>query len=232
MRTLILALVCFAGIQVCRAQEISFSVAVYDKMNRQPIAGATVKLQDLSSLREYKTTSNDSGLTNFKLKPAERYRLEVSTKDDGTGTGYLSYTYTLSEKEAASKKTFVAELEKVKHNDSGLLPAMHFDYNSANLNTENEATLDNLWKMLKNFPNMQIEIGVYADCRENDLLVSKRAAAIAKYLTGKGNKTNAVVKEYGNVRPLNQCSCLLKNMVCSEEKYKENRRAEFKVIAF
>lgn len=232
MRKFILSVLCLTGVLFCSAAETPFRAVVYDKINRQPIAKAQVKLQDLNSLREYKQTTSDSGFADFKLASVTRYRLEVTTKDDSTGTGYLAYTYMLSEKDVVSKKTFVIELEKVKHAESGLAPAMHFDYNSANLNNENLSALDNVWKMLAAFPNMQIEIGVYADCRENDLLVTKRATAIRDYLAGKGNKTNAVVKEYGNIRPLNQCSCVLKEMVCTEEKYKENRRAEFKVTAF
>ncbi len=232
MRSFILSLVCALSIQVSYAQETSFRLVVYNKMNREPIAGATVKLQDLNSLREYKMISNDSGIVNFKLASAARYRLEVSTKDDGTGTGYLSYNYMLSEKEVASKKTFEAELEKVKHTDSGLLPAMHFEYNNPMLSAENQAALDNVLRMLKSFPSLQIEIGIYADCHENEMLVSKRAAAIANYLAGKGETKRAAVKEYGNVRALNQCDCSNKNFICSEEKYAENRRAEFKVIAF
>lgn len=229
MRNFIFSLVCTFCLHFCYAQEISFRLVVYDKMNRQPITAANIKLQDLSSLREYKTTSNDSGFANFKLKPSAHYRLEVSAKNDVAGTGYLNYNYILSEKEVASKKTFEVELEKVKHTDSGLVPAMHFEYNNPTLSAENKTALDNVLKMLKNFPSLKIEIGVYADCHENDMLVTKRANAIKDYLAA---TNHAVVKEYGNVRALNQCDCSNPHFICSEEKYLENRRAEFKVIAF
>lgn len=232
MRSFILAILCCTGAMPVVAQEISFRLAVYDKINREPITGATVKLQDLSSMREYKMTTNEAGLAKFELAPATRYRIEVSTKDDGSGTGYLSYTYLLSENEARQKKTFDVELEKVKHNESGLIPAMHFDYNSATLSAENLATLDNVIKMLKSFPSLQIEIGIYADCRENAMLITRRATAIADYLKTKGGDKQAHVKEHGNVRAQNQCDCSSTHSDCPEAKYTENRRAEFKVIAF
>jgi outer membrane protein OmpA-like peptidoglycan-associated protein len=174
-------------------------------------------------------TSNDSGFANFKLKTSAHYRLEVNTKNDASGTGYLAYNYMLSEKEVTDKKTFEAELEKVKHTDSGLVPAMHFEYNNPTLSAENKAVLDNVLKMLKSFPSLQIEIGVYADCHENDMLVTKRANAIKDYLA---TNDYIAVKEYGNTGPLNQCDCSNPHIICSEEKYLENRRAEFKVIAF
>lgn len=214
------------------AQETAFRVAVYDKMTHEPLTGAQVRLQDLSSLREYKMAANDSGLTTFTLKTNARYRLEVSARPLTTGEGYLSYTYILSEKDLGSKKTFQAELEKVKQAESGLLPAMHFEYNKTALSDENKTALDNLCKMMEGFPSLQIEIGLYADCREEQEILEKRASSISEYLNKKGVGNRAPVKAYGNVRALNACNCATKSYACSEEKYYENRRAEFKVIAF
>ncbi len=232
MIRVLFALLFIGTIQLSIAQEIPFSLIVYDKMNREPIIGAEVKLQDLNSLREYKMLSNDSGFTYFKLAPESRYRLEVSKNSTGSSTGYLSYSYMLSEKEVASKKTFEAELEKVKHTESGLLPAIYFDYNKAQLNGDNLVALDNAIKMLAGFPTLKIEVGVYADCREPKELVGQRAKAIADYLATKGETKRIIVREYGNVRALNQCDCSSTFIVCSEEKYLENRRAEFKVLSF
>jgi outer membrane protein OmpA-like peptidoglycan-associated protein len=231
MRHLI-TLLCTAGILACSAQEIPFKLIAYDKTNRNPIAGAEVKLQDLSSLREYKVTANESGVADFMLEKGIRYRMEVSKNSTGASTGYLSYSYMLSENEVASKRVFEAELEKVKHTDAGILPAMYFEFGKATLNGENENSLDNALKIIKNFPTLQIEIGVYADCREQKEVVSKRASSIANYLATKGESKRVVVKEYGIARALNQCDCSNKLVGCSEEKYLENRRAEFKVIAF
>ena len=228
----IILFACTLATLTCAAQEIPFKLIAYDKMNRNPIPGAQVKLQDLNSLREYNVTANENGVADFMLEKATRYRMEVSKNSVGTSTGYLSYSYMLSENEVASKKTFEAELEKVKHTDSGLLPAMYFDYGKATLSGENEVTLENALKMTKSFPTLQIEIGVYADCREQKDILSKRVGAIANYLATKGESKKIVVKEYGAVRALNQCDCSNQFVVCSEEKYLENRRAEFKVIAF
>ena len=232
MRNFILSILCCVSLQISYAQEIAFRLAVYDKINHEDITDAEVKLQDLNSLREYKKISNDTGYVFLSLAPAERYRLEVNTKNDGTGTGYLSYTYMLSKKDVLSKKTFDVELEKVKRSDSGLLPAMHFDYNIVQLNAENKKSLDDLLMMMKNFPSLKIEIGIYADCREDSSLLSKREAVIISYVNEKTESKNVVVKKYGNIRALNQCDCSSKFFTCSEEKYTENRRAEFKVISF
>src|ERR1043165_801059 len=138
----------------CFAQNIPFHLVVYDKMNREPIAGAMVKMQDMSSPHQYNAVAGEDGSVDISLAPAERYRLEVTTKDDGSGTGYLNYTYTLSSKEINEKKAFTADLEKVKHNESGLVPAMHFVYNNPGLSEENQAALNNVLTMVKSFPSL------------------------------------------------------------------------------
>lgn len=226
--TILYACTCYLGY----TQETTFRVAVYDKLSHEPLTGAQVRLQDMASLREYKMAANDSGLTTFTLKPGERYRLEVSARPLTTGEGYLNYTCMLSGKELVSKKLLPVELEKVKQAESGILPAIHFNYNQTGLSAVNKTTLDNLSAMMEGFPSLQIEIGLYADCREEEQIIKKRAQAIAEYLTAKGVSTRAVVKEYGNVRALNACNCASKTYLCPEEKYAENRRAEFKVLAF
>ena len=137
----------------------------------------------------------------------------------------------LSEKEVASSRVFEAELEKVKHTESGLLPAIYFDFKSSLLNDDNKQALDNVVKMIKSFPSLQMEIGVYTDCREDKEITSKRARAIIDYFSALGETKHVVVKEYGNIRALNQCDCS-STFTCSEEKYLENRRAEFKVLSF
>lgn len=228
----IFTLLCTVGIFVCSAQGVPFKLIAYDKANHSPIPGAEVKLQDLNSLREYKVTANESGFAELELDKGARYRMEVSKSSGAGSIGYLSYSYTLSENEILSKRTFEAELEKVKHTDSGLLPAMYFEYGKATLNGENERTLDNALKMMQSFPTLQIEIGVYSDCREQKDVLAKRATSISDYLTAKGESKRFVVKEYGIARALNQCDCSNEYVKCSEAKYLENRRAEFKVIAF
>lgn len=221
-----LLLSAFAG------DEPTFRLVVYDKMNRERIRGAEVKLQDISSGRTFTEVSNDSGMVSFTLYKGARFRLEVSKDGTGSSTGYLSYTYVLSEKEITGGRIFEAELEKVKHNDSGLMPAMYFEYNSAKLSGDNYTALDNLLKMFNTFPTLQVEIGVYADCREGADITAKRATEIRNYILRSSETKRVTVKEFGKTRALNQCDCSNQYVVCSEQKYQENRRAEFKILSF
>lgn len=214
------------------AQSYSFKVIVYNKMNRQPIIGASVKLKSVVSDKEYTQTTDDSGKAVVKVDALTKYKLEVSKENNTNGEGFFSYAYMLGESELKSGKLFVVELEKVRRNESGLLSAMYFDANTSVLSTQNIFALDNLLQMLKHFATLQVEVGVYADCREPVSLVQDRVAAIQKYLQSKGETKRVTVKPYGNVRALNFCDCSNSKVVCTEEKYQENRRAEFKIISF
>lgn len=232
MRTLTTFLLFFFASFTFAADAGNFRVIVYNKMNRETITGAEVKLQDIASGRTYTQTTNYDGSASFQIDNNAKYRLEISKDATGSSIGFLSYTYMLSEKEVASGRTFEAELEKVKHEQSGLMPAMYFDYNKSALSDENKLMLDNLLKMFVGFPTLQVEVGVYADCREGKDMTTQRAKQIANYLASKGDNKKVIVKEYGAVRALNHCDCSNEYVVCSEQKYLENRRAEFKILSF
>lgn len=228
----LLTLLCTAGILACSAQGIPFKIITYDKIQRAPVSGAQVNLRDINSAREYKATTNESGSVDFQLEKGTRYRLDISKNALGSSISYLNYSNTLSENDIATKKVFDVELEKVKRSDVGNLTAMYFEYDKATLSGDNESSLDNAVKIMKCFPTLQIEIGVYADCREHKEVIAKRVSYVANYLANKGESKRITVKEYGASRALNQCDCSTQSTSCSEEKYLENRRAEFKVIAF
>lgn len=221
----------FAAVAIA-ADAGNFKVIVYNKMNRETLSGAEVKLQDIASGRTYSQTTGYDGSASFQIDNAAKYRLEISKDATGSSIGFLSYTYMLSEKEVASGRTFEAELEKVKHEQSGLMPAMYFEYNRYTLTEDHKQMLDNLLKMFGGFPTLQVEVGVYADCREGKDVTTQRAKQIANYLAGKGDNKKVIVKEYGAVRALNHCDCSNEYVVCSEQKYLENRRAEFKILSF
>lgn len=214
------------------AQSFTFKVIVYNKINRQPIAGASIKLKSITTDKEFVQLSDDSGKATIKLDELTKYKLEVSKEVNSTGEAFISYVYMLGEQELKAGKLFVVELEKVRRNESGLMSAIYFDQNSAILSTQNNFALDNLIQMLKHFASLQVEIGVYADCREPISMVQERVAAIQAYLLSNVETKRVIVKAYGNVRALNYCDCSNAKVVCTEEKYQENRRAEFKILSF
>lgn len=230
-RTTLIWMFALAAVFV-QAADVNFSVMVFDKRNREPIAGAEVKLIDMNSLRATESVSSDSGVARFTLNNNTRYRIDVSKDSKGSSTVFLSYSYLLTDKELNSGRIFEVELEKVQRNNAGMIPSTFFDYKKTELNSDNLAVLDNAVSMLKQFPTLQIEVGVHADCREALDIISLRVLNVERFFADKGDMAKRVtVRNYGKSKALNQCDCAL-SIPCSEAQYFENRRAEFKIIAF
>lgn len=215
-----------------QAADVNFSVMVFDKRNREPIAGAEVKLIDMNSLRANTSVSSDSGVARFVLNNNTRYRIDVSKDSKGSSTVFLSFSYLLTDKELNAGRIFEVELEKVQRNNAGMIPSTFFDYKKTDLNSDNLSVLDNAISMLKQFPTLQIEVGVHSDCREALDIVSQRVLNVERFFADKGDMAKRVtIRNYGKSKALNQCDCAL-SIPCSEAQYFENRRAEFKIIAF
>lgn len=113
-----------------------------------------------------------------------------------------------------------------------------FSFSGANTRVldESKPFLDSLSLLLKQFPNITIEIGNYIDQRGNDdfnlAITEKRAEAIKYYLIQKGvNKVNLKSVGYGEQNPIYTDKDYEKASFEEAEKmHIENRRTEFKII--
>lgn len=104
-------------------------------------------------------------------------------------------------------------------------------FSSKNIVNEKESVIKGCALFLFNHPNWCFEIGMYLDCRGNsvyNLLLSQRLADLFKNdLLKKGvSRFQVLSNGYGGEYPLNDCDC---NILCSENKFKENRRYVLKL---
>jgi outer membrane protein OmpA-like peptidoglycan-associated protein len=109
---------------------------------------------------------------------------------------------------------------------------IYFDVDSSGLRPESKIELDDFVQILKEYPEIRIELRAHSDSRGDDtynLNLSKtRAETVVKYLISKGiDKNRLSFKGYGNTQPVNECK---KGVECSEEKYQMNRRVEFRIL--
>lgn len=110
-------------------------------------------------------------------------------------------------------------MEKRKTHRFGLLPAMQFPTTEREFSrTQNQTTLDNVLKMVGSFPFAANSNWRVCRLPRKRYAVGQSATAIRDYLTAKGETKHTVVKEYGNIRTLNQCNCANPHIICSEEK--------------
>ncbi len=109
-----------------------------------------------------------------------------------------------------------------------------YDLNSYNLRPGSFNELDKLVKILRQNPEIVIELCSHTDSRANDVynfwLSQHRAISAADYVISKGiDKTRIRGKGYGETQLLNHCA---NGVFCSEPDHQENRRTEFKVIGY
>jgi len=113
---------------------------------------------------------------------------------------------------------------------------IYFDLDKWNIRPDAAAELDKIVKLMKEYPNMVVELGSHTDCRAsvayNIKLSDRRAKSSASYIISKGiNKSRIYGKGYGESQLVNGCECEGKYAVpCSEEQHQMNRRTEFVIV--
>lgn len=124
------------------------------------------------------------------------------------------------------------EKVQVKEGARFALPAVYYGFNSYYLKLNSRNSLDKLVTLLKDNPDLRVEIQSHTDCRGpanyNNLLSQKRADGVADYLEKSGIKADrleAIGK--GETELANRCK---DGVNCDEDEHAVNRRTEFVIL--
>lgn len=193
---------------------------------------------------DFKTSS--TGLFEYLLDCNCDYEL-TATADD-----FRAATTSFSTKNADCSGTFA--IEKIFELDlkAGNTPApvtssptptyregdiirlddIYYDYNKYFIRPEAAAELDNVVQIMRDNPNMEIELRSHTDSRGtkdyNRWLSSKRAKAAVEYIVSKGIAKNRLTyRGYGEDELQNGCA---DGVSCEEREHQENRRTEIKIL--
>ena len=196
-----------------------------------PLAGVSISLVATDgSSQEYKTDAN--GRLIAELQADETYTI-VATKD-----GYLNDVKKLStvdlvypEDELSITINKAVTLEKIFYNQEIVLEDIYYDFNKWNIREDAQPTLDSLGILLRNNPQINIELSSHTDCRGDDeynmILSQKRAQSAVDYMLSKGLRSTVLsAKGYGETAPSVSCLC----ESCTEEEHQANRRTTFKIL--
>ncbi|MCB0554480.1 MAG: OmpA family protein [Phaeodactylibacter sp.] len=109
---------------------------------------------------------------------------------------------------------------------------VYYDVGRSSVRQESVPELFKLLDLLKNNPDIVLEISSHTDAQGSDSfnqqLSQRRADAIVRYLASKGiQRQRLVAVGYGESRPVNGC---VNDVPCTEAQYMENRRTEFRVV--
>ena len=112
------------------------------------------------------------------------------------------------------------------------LQTIYYDLDKSNIRPDAEVVMDKLVLLLKERPELKIELSSYTDSRAsiayNVALSQRRVKAAVDYLVTHGIAENRMVpRYYGKNNLVNKCA---DNVKCTEAEQQMNRRTEFRVI--
>jgi peptidoglycan-associated lipoprotein len=204
---------------------------VVEKVSQEPLGGVLVELQNLTTGKKETAMTGADGMFMFKLDANSEYKV-LASKDS-----YFSDSAPVSTMGKTVSEdmhiTLKLELEQIIIDKPIVLENIYYDLDKWNIRPDAAAGLDNLVTIMKENPDINIELASHTDSRADDkynmVLSQKRAQAAVDYIIAHGiNQKRIKAKGYGETRLVNRC----KNGVqCSEEEHQQNRRTEFKVTS-
>lgn len=199
---------------------------VKTEVNQKPATGVKVTLRNEKDKSEQTVITGPDGGYEFNTKPN------------------APYTITAQKERYATKKTLVS---KAKRNTKAVtdslgiygvgdvfqLKNIYYDLNKFFIRADAARELDRVTALLKEYPQMQIELRSHTDARATDAyntrLSENRARAALDYLVSRGIQASRLVaRGYGETEIVNGCA---DGVECSEHEHQKNRRTEFKVVA-
>lgn len=206
---------------------VNLNVSVNDNDDNSPL-DATLQLRRVSDNVVFNVVRTTIGRYNVAVVHPEEAEYLLSMEKDGYLFKNITITLPASTGEPQLvNRTF--ELSKLRTGLSSILRNIYFDFDKYTLKQQSFTELNKLDRMLRENPNMRIEIAGHTDFIGSDQynvqLSEKRAGSVVGFLINKGiSPTRLETKGYGKSRPIASND--------DEEDGRElNRRVEFKILS-
>lgn len=222
--------------------KLSLLAIVTDAKSNAPLEGVKVIIKELPSNNDFDTFTTTVNGTYIKSLNGKKVGDKIRYLFVLEKAGYLSKTSTFiydikQPGEISVNQSLNLSMGKV---EVGMdlaqmidMKPIYFDLGNSKIRKDAAIELDKIVNIMKEYPNMSIELGSHSDCRgaakANLSLSDKRAKASAGYIVKAGiDKSRIVGKGYGETKLINGCACEGKvKPNCSEDEHSKNRRTEF-----
>jgi len=215
------------------------------KSNNLPIENVKITLVNFTDGDTAIFNTDETGEFRFSLLPDKKYKVI------GEKPGYFTLSKEFETDRSRTEKeiNLLFEIDEIIASEEGTgsgnpmdgsataakvydIGEIYYEYDKSDIRPSAQPALDKLAKLLKDNPDVKIEVHAHADSRGGDsynlALSNRRAQSVVDYLIGKGvAKANLSSKGFGESQPVNKC---IDGVECSEEKHQENRRSEFIVV--
>lgn len=227
-------------------------VVINEKLNA-PMSGAKVTIQEEGTGKAEDLVANKAGQFEYNMKKGKTY-IVTTTKNGvtetkkiivpadagdeplvmafngksqgGLGFGYDAQGNALYDENGNYTGEGFVEGAVIR------LPNIYYNFNDANIRPDAVKDLNGLISIMKQIPEIQIELASHTDSRGssqyNKALSQRRANNAIKFLTDTGIKRNRLKGiGYGESNLKNGCTDGVK---CSEYEHQLNRRTEFRIL--
>ena len=200
-----------------------FKGATFDALTKKPIEADIDIIDNTTGLViETFTTNSATGKFIITLVSGKNYGIAVKAKN------YLFHSENFDIPTGSSDNLVnkIIELKNIAVGSKITLKNVFFDTGKSTLRAESNGELDRVVKLLKDVPNLKIEISGHTDntgsASLNETLSQQRAESVVMYLKNKGITPNRLTaKGYGSSKPVSSNS--------TEDGKQQNRRTEFEI---
>lgn len=195
--------------------------------SKAPMEGVLVTLKNECDGTTLTAYSDKDG--NFEFTGVEGCDYTLQGKKDEFG----SKSSLLQKFNCNDAANVVPEIYMFKEGDVVEIENIYFDYGKHYIRRDARAGLDKLVDIMREYPNMKIELRSHTDSRSskefNQRLSDNRAKSTAEYLFKRGISRSRILdyKGFGESQLVNGCADGVK---CPEADHQLNRRTEIKVV--
>ena len=218
---------------------IDLLTSVYD--GTTPILGAKVTLFEVSNGKTGKSkelVQDKNHDFQFALDQDKAYKVLVE-HDNYKPAEFEFNTVGLVDKSTVRRSVKMVKkpddktTETVTINEQIRLNNIYYDFDDDKILTDAEQDLQFLVDLMKQYPDMEIELSSHTDAQGNDdynqKLSQRRAQSAKNWMVAHGiNAKRIDAVGYGESQILNDC---INGVDCTDDEHRVNRRTEFKITA-
>lgn len=208
--------------------------------NDAPLLGAKVTLFEMDRGKPGKSTQQVNDKIHdfqFALDQDKAYKVLVEKE------GYDPVPFEFNTAGVTANRTYRKSVNLTKKADSSMqtvtinepirLNNIYYDFDDDKILPDAEKDLSFLLGLMKEYPDMVIELSSHTDAQGNDAynerLSQRRAQSAKNWLTARGISEKRIeAVGYGENVILNHC---INGIDCTDDEHRFNRRTEFKIIA-
>lgn len=209
---------------------------ITDQENGTALSDVKVSLFDEKFQFLRSVTSDENGQYQFEVECQKTYsvrgeKMGYETKENTEFIGKVTGKTFLDLAMEKRIKTIRVGTDLAKTVD---IPVIYFALNKSDIQKEAAFQLEKVLVVMKQFPNMIIDVYSYTDSRQtaeyNLALSERRAKSTIAWLIENGVESNRLTgKGFGETNLVNDCS---DGVECSEAKHMKNRRSELIIRQF